>query len=238
MRHISAATISGRAALAEGEPAEIGFQPSYSRAAAAIRRDIVQGRIADGERLTTTELAHHYGLSLAPIREALHQLAAEGVVVFEPKRGAITRGVTAEFLREIYEIRLGLVPYLEGERAALATDADVERMVAEEALYERAAASGDITAAIRRNAEFHGAALAVRRNDEAVQILRRHHNLILEVRSVCGFTPSRLDRVVEEHRELIEAFRARSAERAQRISREHIRGALDELLEVRFPDRG
>jgi DNA-binding GntR family transcriptional regulator len=235
MRRTSAAAISGRAALAAGESVEAGFQPSYSRAAAAIRRDIVQGRIADGERLITTDLAHHYGLSLAPIREALHQLAAEGVVVFEPKRGAITRGLTPAFLHEIYEIRLGLVPYLEGERAALATDADIARMAAEEARYEQAVGAGDLAGAIRCNADFHGAALAIRRNDEAMQILRRHHNLILEVRSVCGFTPRRLGTVIEEHRELIGAFQARSAGRAQRISRAHIQHAFEELLEIRFP---
>ncbi len=211
-------------------------QPSYARAAAAIRRDIVQGRLADGERLVTTDLAQRYGLSLAPIREALHQLTAEGVVMFEPKRGAITRGLTRAFLHEIYEIRLGLVPYLEGERAARATDEDVRQMRAIELQYEDAVARGAIDEAIRRNAEFHGAALSIRVNREAIQILRRHHLLILEVRLRHGFTPGRLAAVVTEHHEILGAFEKRSASRAQSVSRKHIQHAFEELLDVCFPD--
>ena len=210
-------------------------QPSYSRAAAAIRRDIVQGRLRDGERLVTTELAHRYGLSLAPIREALHQLTAEGVVVFEPKRGAITRGLTRTFLHEIYEIRLGLVPYLEGQRAALASAENVRLMLAQELLYEDAVGRGAIDEAIRRNADFHGIALSIRTNREALQILRRHHGLILELRLRHGFTPGRLDAVIEEHHGILDAFKKRSASRAQAVSRAHIQHAFEELLELCFP---
>jgi DNA-binding GntR family transcriptional regulator len=228
-------TCPGRVVRIAGEARDPDFgQPNYSRAAAAIRRDIVRGRLADGERLVTTDLAHRYGLSLAPIREALHQLAAEGVVVFEPKRGAVTRGLTPAFLKEIYEIRLGLVSYLEGERAVDATNADLRRMAAEAARYDAAVAAGDIAGAIHRNADFHAAILAIRPNEEARQILRRHHNLILEVRMVSGFTPERLVKVTAEHAALIDAFRARSRERAQALSRLHIQHALVELLGI-FP---
>jgi DNA-binding GntR family transcriptional regulator len=217
------------------EPAEpmgsIG-DPSYSRAADAIRRDIIDGHFADGERLITMELAQRYGLSLAPIREALHQLSAEGIVVIQPKRGAVVRAITPAFLEEIYEIRLGLVPYLEGERAALATDADVARMLAIEAAYEKAVAAGLREEAIQRNIEFHGAALAIRPNREAVQILRRHHTLVKALRVRHGFSRGRLERVIEEHHRIVDAYRRRSPQEAQEVSRLHLRNAYEELLEL------
>ena len=214
------------------EPVGSIGDPSYSRAADAIRRDIIEGRFADGERLITMELAQRYGLSLAPIREALHQLSAEGIVVIQPKRGAVVRAITPAFLEEIYEIRLGLVPYLEGERAALATDADVERMLAIEAAYEKAAAAGLHEEVIHRNIEFHGVALAIRPNREALQILRRHHLLVRALRVRHGFTRGRLDQVIEEHHRIIAAYRRRSPQEAQEVSRLHLRNAYEELLEL------
>jgi DNA-binding GntR family transcriptional regulator len=70
-----------------------------------IREDIVEGRLEPGARLKTAELAERYGTSTNPVREALHQLQGEGIVVISPNRGARVRPVGEEFVRNIYEIR-------------------------------------------------------------------------------------------------------------------------------------
>ena len=53
-----------------------------------IRTGIQRGRYAPGQRLITSELAEHLGTSLAPVREALHILAGEGLVNIRPNKGA------------------------------------------------------------------------------------------------------------------------------------------------------
>ena len=61
----------------------------------ALREAIVDGVYAPGQRLRQQELAKQYGCSVIPIREALHQLAAEGFVVLDPQRGARVATSTA-----------------------------------------------------------------------------------------------------------------------------------------------
>ncbi len=205
--------------------------PSYTLAADAIRRDIIDGRFADGERLMTNDLADRYKLSLAPIREALLALSAEGIVILQPKRGAVVRTITPAFIEEIYEIRLGLIPYLEGERAVIASDEDVSRMRQIQADFEDAAARGTRDAVIQRNIEFHGVALNIRPNREALQILRRHHTLIRALRARFGYGPSRMDDMIDEHHRIIDAFARHSREAAQEVSRQHLGNAYRELIE-------
>ncbi len=204
--------------------------PSYARAADAIRRDIIEGRFQDGEHLLTADLAKRYGLSLAPIREALHRLTAEGIIVFEPKHGAVVRAVTPDFLEEIYEIRLGLTPYLEAQRAVLATAADVAKMEQIEAEFEAAVAARSPHEAIRLNIAFHNAVLSIKPNREALMILKRHHTLIRVLRQRYGFAGGRLETVIDEHRRIIDAFRRRSYADALECSRAHLLHAYEEIV--------
>ncbi|MBB3149520.1 DNA-binding GntR family transcriptional regulator [Phyllobacterium trifolii] len=206
--------------------------PNYQRVALAIRQAVVNGELDDGQRITTMELAEQYGLSLAPIREALLQLAAEGLIAIHPKRGAVVRAVTPEFLFDIYEVRLGLIPYLEGERAALATERDISRMVQAEKLYEQAVAEGNIEEIIEYNSVFHQAAKSIRVNFEADQILGRHHLLTQALRRRYGFSDLRKPRAIEEHNRLIDAYRRGSKTDARDVSRSHLQNAFEDLLSI------
>ena len=61
---------------------------AYLRVTEMIHRDIVDGRLAPQLRLKVTDLAKRYGVSPSPVREALQQLQAEGLVLLLPNRGA------------------------------------------------------------------------------------------------------------------------------------------------------
>jgi DNA-binding GntR family transcriptional regulator len=77
-------------------------------AAEALREAIVDGVYAPGQRLRQQELAKQYGCSIIPVREALHQLAAEGFVVLDPQRGARVATFDGRMLEEIFEVRIAL----------------------------------------------------------------------------------------------------------------------------------
>jgi DNA-binding GntR family transcriptional regulator len=74
----------------------------------SLREAIVDGVYAPGQRLRQQELARTYGCSVIPIREALHQLAAEGFVVLDPQRGARVAAFDGRMLEEIFEVRIAL----------------------------------------------------------------------------------------------------------------------------------
>jgi DNA-binding GntR family transcriptional regulator len=70
-----------------------------------IREMIMSGHLKPGDRLRQDELAEAFGVSTMPIREALRQLQAEGLVAFRPRRGATVASISASEYEEIYRIR-------------------------------------------------------------------------------------------------------------------------------------
>lgn len=70
-----------------------------------IWQQLIQGNRQPGERLADTELAAQLGLSRTPVRQALHRLAQEELVRFDPRRGFSVRTFTAHDVHEIYDLR-------------------------------------------------------------------------------------------------------------------------------------
>jgi len=104
-----------------------------------IRRWIVEGRLRPGERLVEQRLAEELELSRTPIREALRMLQSEGLVRFEPNRGARVRSLTVADIDDLYELR-GRLEAMAAELAAVrATPDQLDRLMAAEADFAAAA---------------------------------------------------------------------------------------------------
>lgn len=84
------------------------FGSSTEGAYLLVRRDILSGRIAPGERLKVAELVNRFSVSQGAIREALARLMAEGLVESEPQRGFRAKGVSAEELRDLTTVRINV----------------------------------------------------------------------------------------------------------------------------------
>lgn len=80
--------------------------PEY--VARAIRRDILAGRLAENQPLRQDRLAEELGVSKVPVREALIQLKAEGLVTFLPNRGAVVSVLSPREVDEIFTMRAAL----------------------------------------------------------------------------------------------------------------------------------
>lgn len=76
--------------------------------AEVLREAILRNVLAGGEQLRQDEIAAHLGVSRIPVREALRQLEAEGLVTFFPRRGAVVSQLSYQEVQEIYEIRIPL----------------------------------------------------------------------------------------------------------------------------------
>ncbi|VWD05796.1 GntR family transcriptional regulator [Burkholderia lata] len=88
-----------------------GYTTATEFAAQTIRQHILDGTLADGTPLRQDELAAQLQLSRMPIREALRLLEVEGLVDFQPRKGAIVASLSADDILEIYELRAQLEPY-------------------------------------------------------------------------------------------------------------------------------
>jgi DNA-binding GntR family transcriptional regulator len=87
-----------------------------------LQRDILDGRIALGERLAQDELCARFEVSRTPIREALTKLQSSGLVSLRPNLGAIVRTPPRREVQEVYELRAELEGFA-AERAAARIDA-------------------------------------------------------------------------------------------------------------------
>jgi DNA-binding GntR family transcriptional regulator len=202
------------------------------RAADLIRGHILAGDFASGDRLVEARIAEQLGISRGPLREALKQLVAEGLVREEPRRGAFVATPTAEDVRDAYDLRAAI----EGRAARLViSNGDPAALEALRRAVDRvgaAAGSGDLQKLVRCDYEFHETLCRVSgnrrlhevfvRNASALRILLR----LEEERFYRSF-----DEVWDQHRELLAAVEAGDAPRAEALFTEHLESARDRLLQ-------
>ena len=106
-----------------------------------LRRRILSGELARGERMPQDELARQFGASITPVREAMRQLEAEGLLVSEPHRGVRVAGVDVDEVTATYVVRRLDSP----ERAAQSHEEHLTILSAvEEGDLERVAAATEL----------------------------------------------------------------------------------------------
>jgi DNA-binding GntR family transcriptional regulator len=111
-------------------PAQKSLQHRTISAAVAedLRRRIVDGEFKAGFQLRQDALASEFGVSRIPVREALMQLEAEGLVKIHPHRGAIVSELSTEEVQELFELRALLEPRLLEASAPHLTEADYDKL--------------------------------------------------------------------------------------------------------------
>jgi DNA-binding GntR family transcriptional regulator len=148
--------------------------------AAELRREILDGDPAAGERLRERELVERFGVARHTLRAALRQLAGEGLVQLEPHRGATVAQLSPEAVRDLYELRAAL----ELEAAHLALERHGGRLPgpvhAALAAFEAACARPDPawSEISHAHADLHGAIVAA---SESPRIIAAHRALTGEL---------------------------------------------------------
>src|SRR3954452_7665921 len=101
---------------------------STGRVREQLQHAILEGVLKPGERLRAEALAQRYGTSRTPVREALLQLEAQGLVEVEPNRGAVVRAFDRADLLDLYEVRALLEPAAAARAATRIDRAGIERL--------------------------------------------------------------------------------------------------------------
>jgi DNA-binding GntR family transcriptional regulator len=187
-----------------------------------IEEEIATGKLAPGTHLDEVELTQRFGMSRTPVREALNQLAGEGLVEIRPRRGAVVAQATPQRIVEMFEVMAELEAMCARLAARRLTATDLQRMeVAHESC--RAAAAGlDSDAYFYANEAFHEALYRGSHNgfltDQSLNLqrkLRPYRRLQLRVRN-------RVSRSFEEHQAVLDALKAGDADRAVMAIRSHV----------------
>jgi DNA-binding GntR family transcriptional regulator len=121
-----------------------------------LREAITVGRLADGERLIEERIARELNTSRGPVREALHQLEHEGLVVSYPYRGAVVTGVSEEEIAEVLiPIRLTLERFSFLKALDRMDDGDFAELAKEIWQMQQAAQTNDLARSVEADIRFH-----------------------------------------------------------------------------------
>ena len=189
-----------------------------------IRQDILSGRISSNERLKVSDLAAQYGTSTNPVREALHQLRGEGLVMISPNRGARVRQIDEAYVRNIYEMASLFEPYLIRWFVGICTDGDIARLERVQDQIE-ALNFADNLQHSNLDQQFHQIMYERHYNHMTVELWWRKRTILTGINRDHTISRRRQIEVLEEHRGLIAALRAHDEDRAAALIVQHVRGA-------------
>lgn len=207
--------------------------PRHEQVADLLRRLIAEMQLRPGERLVERELVELTGVSRSTVREAIRQLAAEGLVATTPQRGAVVAVPTPRAAAELYEIRA----VLEGLAAQLFVRRAREDQVSElhkafEEIEEQLAAPGDSSSMLRAKTRFYEVLLAGADNLTMETLLRPVQTRISTLRATSMSQPGRAVAALDEVRAIVEAIEARDEEAAFRACLNHVHSAARSALDA------
>jgi DNA-binding GntR family transcriptional regulator len=197
--------------------------------AEALRRRILDGSFPAGAQLRQDALAEEFGVSRIPIREALVQIEAEGLVRILPHRGAVVAALSADEIDEVFALRAELEPVLLLRSAPLLTDADYDELRRLRDAYSDDLSAGRIAGWGAHNTRFHLAlyqhagrprTLALVAN--LLQECDRHTRLHLSL-------PGTVARARTDHAALLDLCAAGHAAAAATLLRAHVETAAAAL---------
>jgi DNA-binding GntR family transcriptional regulator len=181
--------------------------------------------------LVQKDVARDLQVSTTPVREALRDLATEGLIRLDPHRGAIVHRLSYEETVEIHDICKLLEPEAMKQATKCITP---ETLAAAEALIEQMAEETDPGRWADLNRQFHGVVIQDIQAKYLLDILRTlRDTAAMYVGVAIQERPSQTHDANEHHREFLEVLRQGNARRAAELSKRHLDLTLQTLEESR-----
>jgi DNA-binding GntR family transcriptional regulator len=192
----------------------------------AIRKLVLDGVLASGQRLKERELCEHLGVSRTPVREAIKALTQEGLLRSLPNHSAVVATMDLEEVKSL-SVVLSEIESLSARLASkTATDEDLEQIAAAHHDMVIFHVRNLLHEYFRANKEFHRLIVASTGNS----VLMWNWGLLSmradRARYVSNLRPRRWPLAIEEHAAILQALIARDGDRAASLMREHVQNGL------------
>lgn len=207
-------------------PPEMAFETASEFIVAQLRREIIRGQMLPGERLNQTELGRRFGVSRMPVRDALHALEAEGLVMLHPRYGARVASVDLERSRHVYEIRIVVEGWAIEQAVACMKRPHLAKIQRLAERLEAAKDVEDVSEWLELDRQFHFATYEPLENPELMRIVGDLWNATQQLRRAYCMLPGALAKAYANHQDLLAAIEARDAAGAGELERAHIRETL------------
>ena len=196
---------------------------------AALMEQILSGELSPGTRLKDGDVAAQFGTSNTPVREALRELAKDGLVEIQPYRGCLVRRMDLDELAEIFDVRVALEAFVVRLAAHNLTATQLGGLESLVEQYEAAVASDDRDRADQVADSFHHLLAEATGNHTLACLLRHFSNRIQLARRM--YLRQRRAPPHLSCRPILEALQAGDTERAAALMADHIICAKQELIE-------
>jgi DNA-binding GntR family transcriptional regulator len=225
---VSETVIANPVAHAGSQPdPRTGVGTLAQRVRVALEEGILSGALQPGERLDEAGLASRYGASRTPVREALRQLAASGLVEIRAHQGAVVAQPTTQDLIEMFEVMAELEASCSSLAARRATSLDRADIMAAHNACIAAAAAVDESAFYEANNLFHEAIYRAAHNRFLLDQTLALRNRLGPWRRFVTFHPGRMSASIEEHARIMDLVFAMNGAAAADFMRTHVDNLRD-----------
>ncbi|MDB4875835.1 MAG: GntR domain protein [Gemmatimonadetes bacterium] len=204
----------------------------------ALRERILRGDYPDGEPLRQDALAEELGVSRIPVREALRQLEAEGLVTFSPHRGAVVSSLSLEEIEELFELRAEIECDLLRRAIPKMNKEQLDRAVEVLDEFEEALHAGEATRWGPLNWHFHAALYAPANRNFTMGVLQKLHQHSDRYCRMHVLLAHGGERSAREHRDIAAAVERKDPSAATTLMRAHILSAGCSLVGLLKEQRG
>lgn len=207
------------------------IEQAYTR----LRDDIVEGRLAPGEKLRVEHLKDRYGVGAGTLREAITRLASDALVVAEGQRGFRASPIAIDDLQDLTALRLHIE--IEALRQSIRRGGAAWRAGVEQAWTRLSAVEQPLTAATRPcwevlNTQFHDALIAAGASAWTLKVLRLLSRHGERYRRYAIALPGQTRDVHAEHRLIVDMALSGQEARAALALEAHIRATPDQLIDA------
>jgi DNA-binding GntR family transcriptional regulator len=210
------------------ERARPRFRTATSFVSETLRTAILTGTLDDGAALRQDDLAAAFGVSRMPIREALRRLEAEGLVDFQPHKGAIVALLPRDEIWEVYEMRVMAETFALRLSLPHLTVAAMDRAGA---LLDELDTERDVTRLGLLNRQFHATLFSGAQRKRLAALIDQLHNAVDRYLRVLLTSLDYEQRSQDEHRAILAACRAGDVDGAVEALRRHLTGGGRVMVE-------
>lgn len=186
-----------------------------------IRDAIISGTLKAGSRVSEPDLAERYGISRTPIREAFRQLESEGYLTVIPRRGAVVSEFNLKEVEDFYAIKSILEGYAARKACENLTEKELERLQTINNRLAGLAEVNDIKNFCKTHDEFHAMFINASDNEKLKELIFGLVSRFQRLRYMSLSLPGRMKISVQEHEKIIDAFRQKDAEAAEKLVRKN-----------------
>ena len=197
-----------------------------------LREAIIAAELEPGQQLSENELASRLGVSRTPLREALVRLRDDRLVENVPQLGTFVTHISVPAVQDAQFVREALECAAIKLCAKRAQDEDVKQLRANIQRQAQARAAEDFAGFYALDDVLHQTLSDLSGHGIAWSLSQRANGHLNRIRRLSLPIPSYLDKMIEEHRSVVDAVGAHDSERAERALRYHLRMVLSGLGEI------